>query len=306
MTVSLRIAIFTDDPGWHGARLREAFAARGREARFVPLAQCHFDLAAEPFALEIPSFGCSLPDAAFVRGVPGGSLEQVVFYLDVLHALKELGVPVYNDGRAIERSVDKGMTSFLLKRQGIPTPPTWITGDVERARAIAMRELAAGDELVCKPLFGAQGAGLLRVRAGDPLPAIETYHGVYYLQRFIDTGEGLWHDWRVFVIAGRAVVAMRRNGLTWISNVASGGRCQAAVLDDTLRDLAERAVAAVGMRYGGVDIMRDVNGRSWVVEVNSIPAWKGLQSTCNVDIAERLVEDFLSCCRADSVVEAAG
>jgi tetrahydromethanopterin:alpha-L-glutamate ligase len=306
MRVGLRVAIFTDDPGWHGARLREAFAARGCEARFVSLAQCHFDLVAEPFVLEIPGFEGSIPDVAFVRGVPGGTLEQVVFYLDVLHALKVLGVPVYNDAGAIERSVDKGMTSFLLKNQGIPTPPTWITGDVERARAIAMREMAAGSDLVFKPLFGAQGTGLVRVRAGDPLPTIETYYGIYYLQRFVDTGEGRWHDWRVFVISGRAVVAMRRNGLTWISNVATGGRCQPAVLDDTLRDLAERAVAAVGMRYGGVDIMRDVNNRSWVVEVNSIPAWKGLQSTCNVDIAERLVDDFLRCCTADPIVEATG
>ncbi len=306
MRVSLRVAIFTDDPGWHGARLREAFAARACDARFVPLACCHFDLAAEPLVIEIPGFEGSIPDAAFVRGVPGGSLEQVVFYLDMLHALKVLGVPVYNDARAIERSVDKGMTSFLLKNRGIPTPPTWVTGDVERARVVFMRELAAGSDLVIKPLFGAQGAGLVRMRAGDRLPAIETYNGIYYLQRFIDTGEGRWHDWRVFVIAGRAVVAMRRNGVMWISNVANGGRCQAAVLDDTLRDLAERAVAAIGMRYGGVDIMRDVNDRSWVVEVNGIPAWKGLQSTCNVDIAERLVDDFLHCCNTDTIAEVAG
>lgn len=301
-----RIAIFTDDPGWHGARLREAFAARGCEARYASLMDCHFDLAGEPFALKIPGFGTALPDAAFVRGVPGGTLEQVVFYLNVLHALKDLGVPVYNDARAIERSVDKGMTSFLLRRAGVPTPPTWITADTERATTLTRRELAAGHEVVCKPLFGAQGVGLVRVRAGGALPPIESLQGIYYLQRYIDTGEGCWHDWRVFVIAGRAIVAMRRNGLTWISNVASGGRCQAAVLDDTLRRLAEAAIAAVGMNYGGVDIIRDATGRAWVVEVNSIPAWKGLQSTCNVDVAELLVGDFLRASNTDIVVGVAG
>jgi RimK family alpha-L-glutamate ligase len=304
--VSLRVAIFTDDPGWHGARLREAFAARGCESQFVSLQACHFDLAGSAFAIEVPGFGASLPDAAFVRGVPGGSLEQVVFYLDVLHALAELGVPVYNDGRAIERSVDKGMTSFLLRRAGIPTPPTWITGDVERAKAIALRELTAGHELVCKPLFGAQGVGLKRLGAGDPLPPIETYQGIYYLQRYIDSGERTWHDWRVFVINGQAVVAMRRNGATWISNVASGGRCQPAVLDETLRALAETAVATVKMNYAGVDIIRDVEGQAWVVEVNSIPAWKGLQSTCNVNVARLLVEDFLRQCDAWAAMGVAG
>lgn len=301
-----RIAIFTDDPGWHGGRLRDEFAARGCDARFVSLRACHFDLASDPLVLEIPGFGSSLPEAAFVRGVPGGSLEQIVFYLDVLHALAELGILVYNGARAIERSVDKGMTSFLLRRAGIPTPPTWITGDCERARAVAMRELAAGHELVCKPLFGAQGVGLVRVRAGDALAPIETYNGIYYLQRYIDTGEGAWHDWRVFVIAGRAVVAMRRNGTTWISNVASGGRCQPAVLDDSLRNLAEAAVAAVGMNYGGVDIIRDATGQAWVVEVNSIPAWKGLQGTCNVNVARMLVDDFLRHCESGRTAEVVG
>jgi tetrahydromethanopterin:alpha-L-glutamate ligase len=300
-----RVAIFTDDPGWHGARLRKAFLARGCDARFVSLKDCAIDLSSDA-PLSLPGFESSLPDAAFVRGVPGGSLEQVIFYLDVLHVLKNLDVPVYNDGRAIERSVDKGMTSFLLRRAGVPMPPTWITADVDHARSLVMRELAAGHELVCKPLFGAQGVGLRRVRAGDSLPPIETYRGIYYVQRYIDTGEGAWHDWRVFVFGGRAVAAMRRNGVSWISNVASGGRCQPAVLDESLRDLAEATVATVDMNYGGVDIIRDTQGGAWVVEVNSIPAWKGLQSTCNVDVAELLVNDFLRHCEQGRVVEVAG
>jgi len=68
--------------------------------------------------VRIPGFESSLPDAVFVRGVPGGSLQEVVFYLDILHILKTLGIPVYNNGVAIERSVDKGMTSFFTQECG--------------------------------------------------------------------------------------------------------------------------------------------------------------------------------------------
>ena len=57
--------------------------------------------------------------------VPGGSFEQVTLYLGVLHALRELGVTVWNDARAIERCVDKSTTTFFLQRAGIPTPWTW-------------------------------------------------------------------------------------------------------------------------------------------------------------------------------------
>ncbi|HYN77507.1 MAG TPA: hypothetical protein VES73_06930, partial [Lamprocystis sp. (in: g-proteobacteria)] len=91
------VAIFTDDPGWHGARLREAFAAHGWESRNVSLTACHFTLADGGPGLRLPGLD-DLPDAAFVRGVPGGTLEEVVYYLDVLHALRHLGIPVYNDG----------------------------------------------------------------------------------------------------------------------------------------------------------------------------------------------------------------
>ena len=94
-----RIVIFTDDPGWHGARLYEAFAERGVDSAFVSLRDCRFELTGNGPGIAVPGFDGCPPDAAFVRGVPGGFLEQVVLRLDILHALKAIGIPVYNDGR---------------------------------------------------------------------------------------------------------------------------------------------------------------------------------------------------------------
>ncbi len=303
--MSRRIAIFTDDPGWHGARLREAFAARGCESVFVSLQSCGLDLTGDGPGLVVTGFD-ALPDGAFVRGVPGGSLEQVVLYLDILHALRRLGVPVYNEAGAIERSVDKAMTSFLLRTAGIPTPPVWVTTDPGRAAAIVEQELRAGQGLVLKPLFGSQGVGVMRVLESSDLPPGEQVNGVWYLQRFISTGSGSAHDWRVFVIGGRAVAAMRRCAQGWIANVAQGASCQPALLDNDLRELAESSVRALEMHYAGVDILRDATGLATVIEVNSIPAWKGLQQVCALDIADSLVADFLRFCPGVSLVEAVG
>lgn len=299
-----RIVIFTDTPGWHGARLVEALSARSCEVHTIALQDCRFDLEGVGHGIVLPGFEHEFPDGVFVRGVPGGTLEEVVFYLDILHALAEAGVPVYNSGRAIERSVDKGMTSFLLRHARVPTPPCWVLTGQEQAGAKLKHEIAAGHELVCKPLFGSQGNGLQRLGVSDDLPAAADCDGVYYLQRFIDTGEGAWHDWRVFVVGGHALAAMRRNGASWISNVAAGAECQPAVLDDKLRSLAEAAVGALSMNYAGVDIIRDADGGYWVIEVNSIPAWKGLQSTCNLDVAAVLIDDFLEFCDRHNAVEA--
>ena len=295
-----RVAILTDDPGWHGARLREAFDSRGAEVSFASLRDCRFNLdrqGSDPVnpGVVIPGLEGRLPDGVFVRGVPGGTLEQVVLRLDFLHALKLLGVPVYNDGRAIERTVDKAMTSFVLARAGIATPATWVTESEAEARGIAAREIAGGRELVIKPLFGSQGAGLKRVSDVAALPPAAEYDGVYYLQRYIEPAAAGWHDWRVFVIDATAVAAMTRHGKDWITNVSQGARCEPADLAERedLRSLAEHAVAALEMDYAGVDLIRDREGRTHVVEVNGIPAWKGLQSVSRVDIAQRLVDDFL-------------
>ncbi len=290
-----RVIIFTDDPGWHGARLKAAFARRGVEADFVSLRECIFDLVGSPNCLRFPGFDNTVPDGAFVRGVPGGTLEQVILRLNVLHALKALGVPVYNDGRAIERTVDKAMTSFVLAQAGIPAPATFVTESVQEAHKILMRELATGNELVIKPLFGSQGKGLRRISRTTDLPLAEEYDGVYYLQRFVGPGARRWHDWRVFVINGTAVSAMIRHGRTWISNVAQGARCEPVDLEkeSDLRELAQRACSALEIDYAGVDLIRDTHGRLQVVEVNSIPAWKGLQSVSAADIAQLLVDDFL-------------
>ena len=77
--------------------------------------------------------------------------------------LQRLGVPVFNDAPSIERTVDKAMSTFLFYHAGIPTPPTWVVQSAAEAAALVATETAAGFEVVLKPLFGAQGRGLMRL-----------------------------------------------------------------------------------------------------------------------------------------------
>jgi tetrahydromethanopterin:alpha-L-glutamate ligase len=291
-----KIPIFTDDPGWHGKRLQEAFAAHSYEAVIISLKDCTLDLLSGRSGVVIPGFEDALPDGVFVRGVPGGTLQQVIARLDILHALKILGVLVYNDGQAVERTVDKAMTSFLLHHHQIPTPATWVCESRHHAQTVMLRETMAGRSLVIKPLFGSQGMGVRKLdpQSGLPVPMEQHVEGLYYLQNYIDSGEGAWHDFRVFVINGQAVAAMARHGNSWLNNVALGARCEAIDVDSEIATLAVAAAKAVDIDYCGVDIIRDPEGHLFVLEVNSIPAWKGLQAVCEIDIAQALVDDFCS------------
>lgn len=292
MTAVRTIAIATDTPGWHGRRLGRAFAALGVDARVVSLSDCRIDLEANRYGIVIPGFEGELPDGVLVREIAAGSFEQVTLRLGVLHALAEWGVPVCNSARAVERTVDKSMTSMLLRRAGIATPATWVTESAAEARGVLMRETAAGHRIVVKPLFGSQGKGLVRLGPGDALPDEAAVQGVYYLQRFVEPGAQGGRDYRVFVIGGRSIAAMTRQGADWVHNVAQGARCESAALEPDLCHLAERAVAAVGADYAGVDLMRTADGTPTVIEVNGIPAWRGLQSVSSEDIAQRLARHF--------------
>ena len=299
-----RIAIFTDDPGWHGQQLRLAFAAYDYSAEYVSLTECRIQLQEGLLPLYIPGFTGSLPDAVFVRGVPGGSLEEVVLYLDILHALKLMGIPVYNDGHAIERSVDKGMTSFLLQQHAVPTPQTWVLRDRHQALAIAEEQLRAGHQLISKPIFGSQGEGIRRIEKMTDLFWLAHSHGVYYLQRFVQCADEGYSDWRVFVVRGKVIASMRRRGIHWLNNVARGATCEAMQADYEMTDIAIKASKALQMNYAGVDIIRTQEGDYKVIEVNSIPAWKGLESVCDVQVAKVLVEDLLSYCARSEKMDA--
>jgi tetrahydromethanopterin:alpha-L-glutamate ligase len=291
----VRIAIATDEVGWHTRQLQAALRARGAQGRCIDLADCRIDTAHAWHGLALPGFGRELPDAVLVRGIAGGSFEQVTRRLGVLHALRELGVAVYNDARAIERSVDKSMTSLLLHAARVPTPPTWATESLAEAQRIVTRESATGQALVLKPLFGSQGKGLQRVGLVDgvhqPLPPLEA--GLAYLQRFIEPVSTPGFDWRVLVIGGRALSAMRRISQHWIHNVAQGARCEAAALTPELASLAERASQALDMDYAGIDLMPSAQGPPiQVIEVNGVAAWQGLQRVSGFNIARAIVADL--------------
>ncbi len=290
-----RILIVNDGAATRGGGLSVRFRRRNAVARTLPLAALAFD-ATHPSGIAIPGFGDALPDAVLVRAVGAGSFEAVTRRLGILHALAQLGVPVWNSAAAIERCVDKSMTSFLLSRAGLLTPPTFAVEGRAAAEAVARRELAAGP-LVLKPLFGAQGRGIRLVRCLADLPAADAVGQVFYLQRYVERRGPPFRDVRAFVCAGRVVAMMSRCGADWITNVTrgaapeplSGGLDRAA-----LADLAVAAAAAVGTDFAGVDLVEGADGALKVLEVNSMPAWSGLQSVAAVDIADALVEALLA------------
>jgi RimK family alpha-L-glutamate ligase len=272
--------------GWHTHELERAAAERGHQLAVLPYEGLVARIGPVP-GLRSRNTELDSADVVLARIIPSGSLEQIIFRVDALHRLEDRGIRVVNSPRAIERTVDKFWTSALLEHCGIPTPETVVCDDVEEALG-AYRAL--GDVIV-KPLFGSMGLGMVRVSdeemAFRVFRTIEQIRGVYYVQRTVDH-DGT--DVRAFVLGGRVIAAIERRASGWRTNLARGGTAHSIALGEQLSALAVRAAAAVGADYAGVDLVTGRDGTTYVLEVNGIPGWRGLQEATGLDIAGRLVD----------------
>jgi RimK family alpha-L-glutamate ligase len=230
-------------------------------------------------------------DAILVRTMPPGTLEQVVFRMDVLGRLEAAGVAVINPARAVEAAVDKCLATARLAAAGLPVPRTRVCQTWEAGLA-AFHDL--GQDVVLKPLFGAEGRGITRLNdealAERAFRMLGQLGAVLYVQEFVPHAG---HDVRVFVLGQRLFAMRRSNPLDWRTNVSRGATTEPVELDDGLADLARRAANAIGASVAGVDLLPGADGRLLVLEVNAVPGWKALARTLQVDIA-RLVLEFVA------------
>lgn len=282
----MQVVVLAARAGWHTHELERAAAERGHQLTVLPYEGLVARIGPAP-GLRSRNIELDSADVVLARIIPSGSLEQIIFRVDALHRLEDRGIRVVNSPRAIERTVDKFWTSTLLEQCGIPTPETVVCDDPEEAIA-AYRTL--GDVIV-KPLFGSMGLGMVRVSdeemAFRVFRTIEQIHGVYYVQRTVDH-DGT--DIRAFVLGGRVIAAIERRAAGWRTNLARGGTARSLPLSEQLTALAVRAAAAVGADYAGVDLLTGRDGTTYVLEVNGIPGWRGLQEATRLDIAGRLVD----------------
>jgi RimK family alpha-L-glutamate ligase len=280
------IALLSGGNGWHVRDLQRAATSLGYSVEVVDFRRMTASVALLSGARDW--------QAVLVRTMPPGSLEQVVFRMDLLHAAEARGVRVLNPPRALEACVDKYLATVRLESAGLRVPPTFVCQDADTALEAFER---LGGDVVVKPLFGSEGRGMVRVN--DPELAWRTFNtlertqAVLYLQMFIRHPG--W-DLRAFVLNGRVLAAMRRtaNG-DWRTNVAQGATAEPARLELAQAELAVRAASAVGAVAAGVDLLPGTDGEWYVLEVNAVPGWRALAPVTGIDVAAELIRHVTAC-----------
>jgi RimK family alpha-L-glutamate ligase len=286
----LKVGIVTRNRNdWGSSRLREALAKRKIPNVCFSFPQLVARVGYTPYLKVDGTNILENLNALIIRPIGKGSLEELVFRMDVLYRLQRLGFYVLNPPEAIEHCVDKYDILAILEENGVPVPRTAVTENVDEALK-AFNDL--GGDVVVKPLFGSRGIGSTRVRdleiARTIFESITFYHGVIYLQEFVHHG---CSDIRAFVVGDRVVAAMKRVANSWKTNYSQGARPQQIKLDASLENLAVKSAKLIECKIAGVDILESQRG-PLVVDVNSQPGWRGLQSVTSVNIADEIV-DFL-------------
>lgn len=293
----MRIAILGNQGSWYCEQLHQAAQSRGHvtfKIEFRDLAslisgtapeQC-FSYDAEQNQITLNQFDCLI-----IRTMPPGSLEQVIFRMDLLGRLEQAGITVFNSARAIECAVDKYLTTSRLSAAGLPVPATAVCESSEAA--MQHFELLGGD-VVVKPLFGSEGRGIFRISDPDlayrSFRTLERTQAVIYLQQYISHPG---YDLRILILNGRVIGAIRRHGMDdFRTNISRQGQAEPYQPSDREVDLALRAAELTHATFAGVDLLSpsDALENLSLLEVNAVPGWRGFQSATKIDVATLVIE----------------
>ena len=287
-----KVLILTDLYGWHHEQLLQSFKRHNISTESACLEDLSIQIEGGKNKIynndrELIGF-----THVFVRHVPGGSLEQVIINLNILKVFELNDIHVMNSSVNIETTVDKSLTSIKLKQAELLTPKTWIFRGLEQSIKSA-KKILKQHALIYKPLFGSQGDNIIKINDVMDFQKIDNKSGIYYLQEFIETEPS--HDYRVLVIKkGKkySTYTMARYGNSYVNNYSKGGKCLPVKIDSDLVKTAIDAAEVIGIPFCGVDIIKS-NKQNYIIEVNSIPAWKGIQSISDDNISDKIVLSFL-------------
>lgn len=284
----MRIAILSRARSCYSTRrLREAALVRGHEAKVLDTLR---------FSMVVERGGPDLfyKDAQLSRYdavIPRIGASITFYGTAVVRQFEQMGVFTLNGSHAITVARDKLRALQVLSRHAIGFPATTFVRHRDDLLP-AIDRLGEG-AVVIKVLEGTQGVGVILADTRRVAHAIvETLQSAkqnVLIQRFVSESRG--RDIRALVVGGRVVAAMRRvaQGDEFRSNVHRGGRTEVVKLEPEYERTAIRAAQIMGLRVAGVDMLESNDG-PLVMEVNSSPGLRGIETTTGIDVAGLIVD----------------
>ena len=284
----IKTLILTEKEGWHFQQLKTSLEKIKHKVFSGCISDISLSLIKNKTELYINDAPIPKIDNVIVRFIPGGTLEEITYYLNILKIFEGMGIRVINTSQKIESTVDKLYTSYILGKNNIDTPDTFIFHNLKKAEKFLDTKLPK-EGIVYKPLFGSQGDNVKLIKNSYELKEIKNQSNIFYFQQYLDNS--INHDYRILVIRKEEnykYFYMTRYGDSFINNVSKGGSCKKETIDKSIIDLALKASKLLNMSFCGVDIM-SFNNNNYIIEINGIPAWRGLQNVESELISDHFV-----------------
>lgn len=284
----MKIAILSRGPGLYSTkRLVEAAETRGHEVEVIDALRCYMNITSNN--PQIHYKGRILEDFDAIIPRIGAS---VTFYgTAVLRQFEMMGVYPLNESVGISRSRDKLRSMQLLARRGVGMPVTGFAHSPDDVDDLI--KTVGGAPLVIKLLEGTQGVGVVLAETHSAASSvIQAFHGLkanILAQEFIKEANGA--DIRCFVVGGKVIAAMKRQGKEgeFRSNLHQGGSATLVKISPAERATAIKAAKVMGLNVCGVDLLRSNHGPV-VMEVNSSPGLEGIEGASGKDVAGLIIE----------------
>lgn len=220
------------------------------------------------------------------------------YAISVVRQFELMGVPCFNGSAPLERARNKLACLQTLARARVPVPPT-LVARVPRDLAGLIRRLG-GPPVILKLLRGTQGAGVV---IGETFQGVQSFAEAIWsvgeevmLQQFVAESRGT--DRRLIVCDGRVVAAMQRVARPgeFRANIHRGGIGVEIQPSRQEERLATTAVRALGLHWGGVDMLISDEGPK-VIEVNTSPGLRGIEEATELNVAREVAEAALRLAR---------
>jgi ribosomal protein S6--L-glutamate ligase len=187
------------------------------------------------------------------------------------HLSENLGIYSTQRAEGLELAANKLKTTQKLSASGIRVPATIYAKNPVHIDFLITK--LGGLPAVGKLLQGSQGKGVFiletPIAANTALESLYKLNVGLKLQKYIDAGS---RDIRAIVVGDKVVVAMERTGKKdFRANISQGGAGRKITLSLEDQEICVRASKAVGLKFSGVDILKDSDDRTYVIEVNGNP-----------------------------------
>ncbi len=289
----IRVCILSDYHDWHSEQIRKALKNDGIKVSFFSFSDFLVKIKKNNNYFYLNQSKAKF-DGFWVRFMGAGSLEEITFKLSILHFLKDTGIYIHNSGEVIEKTVDKFRTTSYLRMNSIKTPDTWITSEKKKFNDICLKLIQKKNIILIKPLFGSQGKGIEILKQKNDVINFKSFNNVYYFQKFIGKiNQNQFSDLRVLVSNHRVISVIRRTSSNLITNYYQGASIKKIELTEEINEISKKVSKVFKLGYGGIDI-KVFRKKLYVLEVNSIPSWKGLQEVEDKNIAQIIVKDFIN------------